>query len=134
MKKRPSEFAYYFVVGGLATLIDWGLYAVCFMMLKMQYIIALVISMGVAGCFHYVANKRLTFRCDSRALHVQVPVYVTVASAGIGVSAVLLSIQVSGLGINALIARPLTTILMLLPNYFMHKYMTFNRKLFGSER
>ncbi len=134
MKKRPSEFAYYFVVGGLATLIDWGLYAVCFTWLQMQYIAALVVSMSIAGCFHYVANKRLTFRCDSRALHIQVPVYVAVALAGIGLSAVLLSIQVSGLGINALIARPLTTLLMLLPNYFMHKYMTFNRKVFGNGR
>ena len=130
MKKRPAEFGYYFMFGGFATLIDWGVYALCFHGFGLQYLTALAFSMGGAGCFHYFANKYITFQCNSRELHLQVPVYIAVAFAGFALSAGLMWVEVKGAGLHALIARPLTTVLMLLPNYCMHKYITFSKKIF----
>ena len=71
---RGKEFGYYFVVGGIATLIDWGIFALGLQVLGHdRYLGCVVISIGVAGTFHYLANKRLTFQCQSRAIGVQIP-------------------------------------------------------------
>ncbi len=131
MQKRSNEFGYYFVIGGVATLIDWGTYAVCFKLLGFQYLIALVCSMGLAGCFHYIANKRVTFQCQSRQYGAQVPLYIFVALLGLAMSMGLMMVMVRVIGIPPIFANVIKTVLMLLPNYFMHKHITFSSKLFG---
>jgi len=124
------EFWIYFVIGGMATLIDWSIFAITFRWFGLHYSAALVSSMGLAGSFHYVANKRLTFQCESRQYGRQVPIYIVVALFGLGMSMGIMSILINFIGIYPIIARILTTMLMLLPNYLMHKYITFSQKLF----
>lgn len=127
-----KEFSFYFVVGGIATLIDWGTFALCLMLAGSgSYLFCVAVSMGLAGLFHYLANKRLTFQCQSQAIGVQVPLYMGVALAGLGMSMLILGLLVGGLGLAPVLARILTTGIMLLPNYLMHKYLTFSRKIFG---
>lgn len=130
---KRREFGIYFLVGGMATLIDWTAYALFLMILGDQhYLMALLIAIWLAGLFHYVANKRLTFQCRSRAMGAQIPVYVSVALLGLGLSMVTLRLLVGSAGMSAMTGRVLTTLLMLVPNYVMHKYLTFNKKIFTS--
>jgi len=127
-----KEFSIYFVVGGIATLIDWGMYALSLMVLGPEhYLISVIVSMGFAGLFHYLANKRLTFQCRSRAIGRQVPIYIGVALAGLSMSMGILRILVGSIGLLPMTARVLTTLMMLFPNYLMHKYLTFSKKIFS---
>ncbi|MDX1901706.1 MAG: GtrA family protein [Gammaproteobacteria bacterium] len=125
------EFWIYFIVGGLATLLDWTVFAIAFRWLGLHYLEALIVSMGMAGCFHYVANKRLTFQCQSRQFGMQVPIYIVIAAIGLGMSMAIIAILINIVGLYPIIARMATTILMLVPNYLMHKYITFSRKIFS---
>lgn len=127
------EFSVYFVVGGIATLIDWSTYALCLMLFGAgHYLVAVTIAILFAGLFHYFANKRLTFQCRSRAVATQISVYVGVGVFALGMSIVILRLLVGRAGMPAMSARVLTTALMLMPNYLMHKYLTFNKKIFIS--
>lgn len=125
------EFWIYFIVGGLATLIDWGVFAVAFRWLGLHYLEALIASMCLAGSFHYFANKHLTFQCQSRQFGMQVPVYILIALLGLGMSMAIMATLINMAGLYPIIARMLTTLLMLMPNYLMHKYITFSRRIFS---
>ena len=129
---KGKEFSFYFLVGGVATLIDWATYALSLQTLGHEhYLVSVIVSMGLAGTFHYFANKRLTFQCQSRAIGKQIPLYVGVALAGLGMSIGILRVLVGTFGLSAMMARVLTTAMMLLPNYLMHKYLTFSKKIFN---
>ena len=131
---RRREFGVYFVVGGIATLIDWSVYALCLRVLgDHRYLMAVMISIGLAGLFHYLANKHLTFQCRSRSIGTQIPVYMGVAVLGLGMSMGILRLLVGNAGLPPMAGRICTTMLMLVPNYLMHKYLTFNKKIFISE-
>ena len=129
---RGKEFGFYFIVGGIATLIDWGMFALGLQVLGQdRYLVCVAFSISLAGTFHYFANKRLTFQCQSRAIGVQIPLYIGVAITGVAMSMAILGMLVSGLGWPAMSARVVTTALMLVPNYLMHKYLTFSKRYFG---
>ena len=96
----------YFVVGGMATVIDWSIYALWLAVCgKMHYLSGLVISLAGAGLFHYVANKRLTFQCDSRRFVLQISLYVMVDLLGLGMSMLILAGLVRGVGLLPFPAR-----------------------------
>jgi len=126
------EFAVYFVVGGIATAIDWLVFAVVTLWCGFGHFIALIASMGSAGVFHYIANKQVAFKCESQQYGKQIFIYVLVALAGFILSFLILSGLIFLLDQkHAVFARMLTTLLMLVPNYLMHKYITFSRKIFA---
>ena len=131
MGQLRKEFSVYFIVGGVATLMDWSVYGLSLWVLgDKRYLLSVVLSMGIAGTFHYLANKHFTFQCHSKAVMMQVPVYVAVAVAGLFMSMGILHFLVAVIAIKPMWARVLTTMLMLLPNYLMHKYLTFSKKIF----
>lgn len=132
MKKfNYREFSTYFVVGGIATVIDWLVFAFATIWLGLHHLIALAASMGTAGLFHYFANKKMSFQCTSQQYGRQISVYILVALVGFGMSFAIISGLIYLFYLNPVWARILTTVLMLLPNYILHKYITFNQKIFA---
>lgn len=126
-----TEFLPYFFVGLTATLIDWGLFWVGVTQWHVHYEIALVIGYLTAGGFHYFANKRFTFKCSSQQISSQLSVYILVNLSSLALSIVVMALLVQWIRLDDIAARVITTAMMLVPNYFFHKHITFNRKIFS---
>ena len=84
--------------------------------------------------FHYVANKYVTFDCQSKEIGYQFSLYFLVTCASLVGSLGVMELLVTLLSIETLYARMLTTILILVPNYLLHKYITFSKKIFLQSR
>jgi len=127
-----NEFLPYFFIGLGSTSIDWITFWVSSSKFELHYEIALVISYILAGSFHYIANKIITFKCHSKQLRLQCSIYFMMASISLFMSMGLIAF-IKLFITNALYARILTTASMLIPNFLLHKHITFSKKIFSTE-
>lgn len=126
-----SELVPYTVIGGVVTLIDWSVFSISTLLLGIQYQVALIVTYFIAGSIHYLANKFITFHCHAKQAGTQVSLYMIVGLMSLGISLGVITLFVKCFAINQLGARVLTTLVMLLPNYLLHKHITFSKKLFA---
>jgi putative flippase GtrA len=127
---KPNEFMTYFIIGGIATVLDWSTFWFLSTHLNLHYQLSLIICYSTAGIFHYIANKFVTFGCQSKKLGSQFSLYLLVTLTSLLCSLGVMSLIINYMAIDKIFARMLTTILILVPNYLLHKHITFSKKLF----
>lgn len=125
-----NDFFPYFFIGAAATIMDWGVFWVLIDPLSWHYELALVFSYVTAGIFHFTANKMITFKCASKQIGSQYVIYIFLTLSALLVSMLFMAVLVNFLLLNSVFARILTTLLMLVPNYLLHKHLTFSKKIF----
>lgn len=129
MRINQKEMGTYIFVGLLATLVDWTTFAVSVKFLHYQ--VALLLALGAGSLTHYSSNKIYTFKCHSRKYGSQLSLYFLLVGFTILISMGIMGGLIKFLGINKISARILTTGLMLFPNYLLHKYITFSKRIFA---
>ena len=125
-----SELLPYVIIGGIATTIDWSMFSLLVTWGHVHYQLALVLGYFSGGIFHYCTNKIVTFKCRSKQIKSQLSLYVLVGATSLLSSMGVLALLVNVFVINKIIARILTTGIMILPNYLLHKHISFNKKIF----
>lgn len=128
---RSRELLIYTLIGGIATLIDWGVFALLVNQTNLHYQFALILAFSTAGIFHYTANKLFTFQCPSKEFASQLSLFTIVMLTSLMCNIAILSLLVKIINIDKVALRMATTIIMLIPNYLLHKHITFSRRLFS---
>jgi len=128
--KLGRQFIFYVFVGAIATAIDWGVFFGVNRLFKIDYRIAVSISFALGASANYVLNKIITFRDKTKQIVTQVGIYVTVTVFSLICSVILMHLQVEIFKITPLTARVITTGIMLFANFLMHKFITFNQKIY----
>lgn len=126
----PRDFMIYFCVGALATLMDWTSFSLLTLRFDIHYETALVLAYLTGASAHYTLNKWLTFQCRSKQLGSQLSLYLTLTSLSLLISMGIIAIFVRGFHLNPILARIMTTGFMVFPNYLLHKYITFSKRIF----
>ncbi len=131
--KRPGvqEFSRYVAVGGLATVADWGTFYVFSLEWKIDFHIAFVVAFIAGTTTHYCLNKRYTFKNTYTNLKKHIPVYLLSVCFAFLMSFLLMKALVSGCHLHLMVAKMSTTASMLILNYVLHKYITFNKRFFS---
>jgi len=124
---KKYEFLIYTTIGGVATVIDWSIFAIAVHFLGTHYEVALVLAYFGASIAHYTANKFITFRCKSTDYRSQLSIYILVVAISLMCSMTVMALLVNFLPANKILLRVVTTILMLVPNYLLHKHITFSK-------
>jgi putative flippase GtrA len=127
---KLAELFPYIIIGTIATAIDWSLFSVSVIWLKLHYVNALILGYTVAAVMHYVANKIITFKCESKQIGSQFSIFVIVILSSLILSMAMMAIFINLFAVQKITARMITTILMILPNYLLHKHITFSKKIF----
>lgn len=125
-----QEMIYYVLIGIVATAIDWLIFTYAVNHLNLYYQLALVLAYSCASVFHYIANKVVTFKCHSRKLGSQLSLYVVMSTISLLMSMAILTLLIKVFFMQKVLARIMTTGIMILPNYLLHKNVTFSKKIF----
>ena len=120
----------YTLIGGVATIIDWSVFAIAVNKFGIHYEAALVLAYSAASLAHFSANKALTFKCESKDYASQLSIYIVVLGISLVFSMVIMAALVMLFPINKIWLRIATTLIMLVPNYLLHKHITFSKKIF----
>ena len=124
------DFVKFLIVGALSTIIDWGSFFLIAIILGLHYQISLVIAYTFGGITNYVLNKFFTFKNYSKQIALQLVTFFTLAFTSLLISMVIMFFLVEVFILHEMISRILTTFIVFIINYFMHKFITFNKNIF----
>lgn len=125
-----KELLSYIIIGTLVTALDWAIFAITLNWLGLHYQLCLVLGFIIGGITHYSLNKLFTFKCRSTAITSQFSVYILMISLSLLCNMGVMALLVNWLAINKIILRITTTLIMVMPNYLVHKYISFSKKIF----
>lgn len=137
MKKIINKiFSYqglrFLFVGGLNTIVGYGIYALLVYM-GVNYLIANTLSTIIGIIHSYFWNRYFTFKSKQKALK-EITKFVTVYAASYLIGMCTLYIFKSKLNISPYIAGLLNLVITTLISYFGHKYISFNELSKNSEK
>lgn len=132
--KNSSQKVRFVAVGGINTLIDFGL-LFGLKALGLPAISANVISTTTAFCFSFFANKKYTFKTAGTDIKREIFLFITVTLFGLWVLQTLVIAFVTGIlapthledGIILLIAKLFATIVSLVWNYVLYSRIVFKQ-------
>jgi putative flippase GtrA len=127
-----KEFLAYFFIGATTTVMDWSLFWITVVKLGCHYEIGLISAYIPASMFHFFSNKFITFRCKSKSLGSQYSLYIALTLSSLAISMGIIAMLINLLMLDKMIARIATTALMLIPNYLLHKNITFSKRFFAT--
>jgi putative flippase GtrA len=127
LKEGALQFGWYLMNGGIATALDWSVFAVLRGPYGMDYRAAVTISFICGATCNYELQKHITFGDRVRRGGVQVEVYLVIVGVSLAATVGLMVACVK-LGMDGMVARIVTTGMMTAANFLMHRSLTFNRR------
>jgi putative flippase GtrA len=116
----------YGVVGGVAALTEWAVYALFLYTLGFNYLVAALVAFVVATAVNYVLSLRFVFRGGRhRRLKEATLVYV-VSTIGLGINLSVLYICVAQLGMHEMISKIIGTGFAFLWNFSARHVWVFH--------
>ena len=123
MKQNNIEkFIKYCLVGGCSTFIDWCTYALLYLCLGINYLPATTCGFIIGLITNFILSKEFVFTQASKYKH-EFIIYGIIGLIGLVITAILMIIFVDLIALNALLARAITTILVLFWNYLARKML-----------
>ena len=127
-KLFESQFFRYCFSGGIAALVDLGLFFSLNEFFKLHYIIALIISFTIAGLVNYTLQRKVTFKSNYSKKHKQFSIFIGIQIIGLVFNGVVTTAQVEFLGVWPTLARFISILIVLLWTYTANKKITFKMK------
>jgi len=128
---RITEFWRYVAAGGLATVVDWGCFYLLVMGAGIHYQGGVVCAFTLGSIANYALNKVFAFRCGSKRIAGQLAVHALISLLSLLLSMCFMYIFVDVMKIYKMVSRMGTSVIMVVINYFAHRNITFNRKVFS---
>lgn len=119
-------FVKYCFVGALGTFIDLASLYIFVEYVKIPVIPASVLSFLLAVVNNFVLNKTWTFKSKSRNYRKLFIKFLIVSTVGLGLTVALMYAFVNGLGIWYMLAKAMTSLIVLTWNFLGNKLWTFN--------
>jgi len=123
------QFFRYVLVGGLATVVDWGVMFLLTESLSVHYLISAVFAFSSGLLTNYLLSRLLVFKASERRYSVRLEFlgYAFIGLAGLAFTELILYAMTTALGIHYMIAKVAATVIVLFWNYFARKTMLYKQ-------
>ena len=126
MKKLyNSQFIRYSLFGGIATIVDWGLFYLFNYWLGIHYAFSVSVSYFCGTITNFTLNKYYNFKNNYKNIIKQYSLFLVIALIGLLITLGLMSFFIEILKLSAIISRIIATAIVLIYNYFGQKNITF---------
>lgn len=129
--EKLKELFLYGFWGAITTVINYVVYAICNISLKMSGTLSNIIAWIVAVIFAFVVNKQFVFNSKDWSLNIvfkELWQFIAARLLSGVMETVLIYIFVDNLGFNGLVMKIITNVLVVIINYFLSKLFIFKKK------
>ncbi len=116
------------IVGGIATIIDFIIYYICYNSIGLDPLIANIIAFSISVIYNFYASVKWVFDVDNeknkKVIFVE---FIVLAIVGLVISELLLYIFINKLNIHKMISKILATIIVMIFNFITRKIMLEKR-------
>ena len=124
-----GQFLRYFVTGGLAFIVDFGVFALALYYFDIHYLVANLIGLMAGNVVNYLLTVGWVFSTEKRKMekHVvlEVVVFVTISLVGMGLNEFLMYVFVGLLAIQEMVSKVGAAIIVLVYNFLARKFILF---------
>jgi putative flippase GtrA len=125
------QFTLYVVMGGTATGVDWLSFYFLNVIGGLSYLWAVVLSFSLGAVINYLLNKFITFKDQTRQIIAQIGVYCFICALSLLGSIFLMYVLVEWIRLWSMMARVVTSGIMLVLNFLVHKFITYNQQIYA---
>ena len=131
-KSLAGQFFRYLVTGGLAFVVDFGLFALCLYVFDWHYLLANLVGLVAGLVLNYTMSIVWVFTACKRTLEKQKTaeflLFALVGIAGVGINQLLMYLMVDGICLNEMVSKMLAAVLVLMWNFGARKLLLFKKK------
>lgn len=122
-----NKISRYFLVGGVAAIVEWLMFALCHYGLFINYVLSGVVAFAVALAVNYSLSLKFVFirGRHSRELEVLYVFLVSIAGAGINIGLMVVLVEV--LGVHIMAAKIISTGATFFWNFLNRHLWIFHR-------
>ena len=129
-KSTRRQFAFFVVMGGTATGVDWLSFYSLNVLGGFSYLFAVILSFSLGAIVNYLLNKFITFKDQTRQIITQIGVFSLICLVSLICSVLLMYALIEWVRLRPMLARIVTTGIMLFFNFIVHKSITFNQQTY----
>ena len=131
-KSLLGQFLRYLVTGGLAFVVDFGLFALCLYKFEWHYLLANLVGLVAGLVLNYIMSIVWVFTACKRTFEKQkvaeFVLFAIVGIAGVGINQLLMYLMVDGLSLNEMLSKVVAAVLVLMWNFGARKLLLFKKK------
>ena len=131
-KNIIGQFLRYFVTGGLAFIVDFGVFALSLYYFEIHYLVSNLIGLMAGNVVNYLLSIGWVFSAEKRKMEkhrlLEIVVFVLISLFGMGLNEFLMYLFVGVLVVQEMISKIVAAIIVLLYNFFARKYILFKKK------
>ena len=127
---RFRNLILYGIIGGFCAALDFGVYSVLCYWDFMPYLWVNIISIHIGILTSFVLNLSINFKVKHKTTQRFFSFY-AVGLTGLGISELMLYLMVTLGGMNELLCKLISIVVVALIQFFLNKYITFKRNTNG---
>lgn len=131
-KNIIGQFLRYFVTGGLAFVVDFGVFALSLYYFEIHYLVSNLIGLMAGNVVNYLLSIGWVFSSEKRKMEkhrlLEIIVFVLISLFGMGLNEFLMYLFVGLLAIQEMVSKIIAAIIVLLYNFFARKYILFKKR------
>jgi putative flippase GtrA len=125
------QFTLYVLMGGMATGVDWLSFYSLNIIGGVSYLVAVILSFSLGAMINYLLNRFITFKDQTRQIIAQIGVYSFICVLSLLGSIILMYVLVEQVRLWPMAARMVTSGIMLVLNFLVHKFITYNQQIYA---
>ena len=109
------------IVGGIAFIIDYGVYTILFQIFHLYYVIASIISFTISFLFNYILSIKWVFVAKNKQTTKDFIIFLLLSLIGLLINSIILYISVEYIHINEMISKIIATFIVMIYNFITRK-------------
>ena len=130
-----GQFLRYFVTGGLAFVIDFGVFALALYYFDVHYLVANLIGLMGGNVINYLLSIGWVFSAQKRTMEkhrlLEIIIFILISLVGMALNEFLMFVFVGMFFLQEMVSKMSAAIIVLLYNFFARKYILFKRNPSG---
>ena len=110
----------FIIVGGIATLIDWIIYYICYHFIGIEPLLANIISFSISVVYNFWASVKYVFNTkgDNKRNFI---IFIVLAVIGLGINELIIFLLHNQLSWNAMLVKIIATAIVMVFNFVTRK-------------
>ena len=121
------QFFRYLFVGGVATVVDWGMLFMLTEFAHIHYLISTVLAFIGGLATNFLLSKQLVFKANEARVSplIEFLSYALIGVIGLGITELIMVLFTNHLDFHYMISKVIATVIVLLWNYMARRYAIY---------
>lgn len=128
-KRFINQFLRYLATGGLAFVVDFGLFTLCLYALEYHYLVSNLIGLIAGLLLNYAISVSWVFADSNRTFEqwksIEFLIFAIVGFAGVGINQLMMLLMVGALEWQEILSKMIAAIVVLMWNFGARKFFLF---------